>query len=902
MGEVFVAFDEKLERRVAVKLVPLERSADVGARARMLREARAASALRHPGIVTVHEIGEAAGRTFIVMELVEGETFAQLLARRGPLPPAEALGLVAQVAEALGVAHGAGILHRDVKCANLMVDDRGLVKVLDFGLSKRVGAPASVPPAGPRSAAAVARSAPALDVESTVDPDAPTAAPEPSPAPSPALASGSHDPLTAHGARMGTPGYAAPELLAGEDADARSDVFSLGVVLYELLTGERPYPARDWQELTEAMAGERFVAASQRVAGLAVAIDAVLARALRPRRDDRFATPAELVAAARGALTPAQPQQQAPASRAPTRVPPARSSRRTLGLLALAATLLGGLALGLWLWRRAERRGGAAGGKPGLVIAGGGRDAAVAAVPAPRRITSMGGCVYTPTFAGNGALVFDHTLEEAVDLYRVEPDGSALRRLTDAPAWEWRASPGRSRDEIAYLAHDPTGKFGLPQRVGFVDIVTGQATGALEISTPSVAMAAGDLYYIGRGEPTIRRVHTGLDEVFIELGPELKPYVLAAAPGGERLVLMSSNRTLGNRLCLIDLATRAVDCPETESLMNARPAFSSSGDAVYYASREGIHRFELASRRSQLLVPGVSAPSGVATAPDGSALAWSDCAPSGPLLDLGTTPPRVVADERLVTDPSVGADGRVAYLRHDQSGAALMLQEADGTRRQLTSERLGGASSPAFDRAGSHLAFTIRGEAPGIYSADLALARPVFEQVTDGALDDQPVWLADGRIVFQRIGPRGLPETWLVSPGGGEPVLVSRKPRLPVGTDPGSGEVLLAAPQFAHLFWWNPATGRERAGPVPDVGGEAIVGMTLSRDARWMVLEAGRSGHLLYRMRLDRADARPELVLRVSSAATVNGVAITVDGHVLAAPSTYVGDLWLLRAAPGRRF
>src|SRR5688572_7912954 len=101
MGEVFVAFDERLERRVALKLLPEARALDADARGRMLREGRAASALKHPGIVTIHEVGESDGRTYIVMELVEGETFAQLLARRGKLPPAEAVALVAQAAGAI---------------------------------------------------------------------------------------------------------------------------------------------------------------------------------------------------------------------------------------------------------------------------------------------------------------------------------------------------------------------------------------------------------------------------------------------------------------------------------------------------------------------------------------------------------------------------------------------------------------------------------------------------------------------------------------------------------------------------------------------------------------------------------------------------------------------------------
>jgi serine/threonine-protein kinase len=136
-GEVHLAYDEVLERRVAVKLVtgPGGEAAD---RERILREARAVSGLSHPGIVTVHEVAQDGSDAFIVMEYVAGETLAERLARTGPLAPGEAVGLVAQVADALEAAHAQGILHRDVKCANLMIDAAGRVRVLDFGICKRL--------------------------------------------------------------------------------------------------------------------------------------------------------------------------------------------------------------------------------------------------------------------------------------------------------------------------------------------------------------------------------------------------------------------------------------------------------------------------------------------------------------------------------------------------------------------------------------------------------------------------------------------------------------------------------------------------------------------------------------------------------------------------------------------
>jgi len=145
MGEVYRATDLKLRRPVALKILPLSAIRnDPDARERFRQEARFASVLNHPNVVTIYAVDEVEGLDFIAMEYVEGETLEEVVRRRGPLPPAEAVDLVAKIADALATAHDAGVLHRDIKSANLMVDGDGRVKVLDFGLSKRTrGAPLS---------------------------------------------------------------------------------------------------------------------------------------------------------------------------------------------------------------------------------------------------------------------------------------------------------------------------------------------------------------------------------------------------------------------------------------------------------------------------------------------------------------------------------------------------------------------------------------------------------------------------------------------------------------------------------------------------------------------------------------------------------------------------------------
>ena len=199
MGEVYLAQDTKLNRKVAIKLLPTESGESELAKRRLLREARAAATLDHPNICAIHEIGEDQGHSFIVMQYVEGETLELRMTRR-PLDLSESLSIAAQVADALAEAHAHGVIHRDIKPANIIITPRGQAKVLDFGLARVV----------------------VEAVESEVE---------------------TQILLTTPGTVLGTVPYMSPEQVKGESLDARSDIFSFGVVLHEMITG-RPLFAR----------------------------------------------------------------------------------------------------------------------------------------------------------------------------------------------------------------------------------------------------------------------------------------------------------------------------------------------------------------------------------------------------------------------------------------------------------------------------------------------------------------------------------------------------------------------------------------------------------------------------------------------------------------------------------
>src|SRR5262245_56686602 len=303
MGEVYRARDSKLDRDVAVKVLPPQLTADPDALARFEREAKSVAALSHPNILSIFDFGTHDGVSYAVTELLEGETLRGKL--DGPVvTQRQAIDWALQVARGLSAAHGKGVVHRDLKPENVFVTNDGHVKILDFGLAKRVD------------------SAPAEQTS------APT---------------GGH---TEPGTVMGTMGYMSPEQLRGLPVDHRSDIFSFGAILYELLSGKKAFKRDTASDTIAAILKEVPPELTQTGRNISPALDHIVHHCLEKDRENRFQTAKDVAFALSEASSPTTTV----TSGVHIVPPPRRGPGKTIGIIAALVALL---AAGLFLWRRA---------------------------------------------------------------------------------------------------------------------------------------------------------------------------------------------------------------------------------------------------------------------------------------------------------------------------------------------------------------------------------------------------------------------------------------------------------------------------------------------------------------------------------------------------------------------
>ena len=421
MGEVYRAWDGRLERNVALKILPPNLAEDDAFRARLLRESRLAASLDHPNVVPVYDAGESDGRFFLAMRYVDGTDLRTLLRKEGALSPERAIDVVTQIAGALDAAHAQGLVHRDVKPSNVLVDERGHCYLADFGLTQSIS---------------------------------------------------SRQPTD--GSLLGTLDYVAPEQIRGDDVDGRADVYSLGCLLYECLTGEPPFRRASEVATIYAHLEEPGPSTSQRVPDLPDDIDEVIGLALAKRPEDRPETCSAFVSAARAALG--------------LEIPAARSSRGVLApvVVAVLAVLVAAAA----------------------VVAALTRDGATVAAPLGELVAidaASNDIVHRFDARGrpgnlvvSGEDVWMTDFFEGV-IWRYSPATGGLQRIVSA---------GEPRDLAAlgsdiYVAADGEYLSGI---VSKYDAATGIRTGSIDLL--ACAIAAGEGVVWAAGCPFVQRLST----------------------------------------------------------------------------------------------------------------------------------------------------------------------------------------------------------------------------------------------------------------------------------------------------------------------------------------------------------------------------------------------------------
>ena len=533
MGEVFRARDTRLLRDVAVKVLPASFASDPERRARFEQEARAASALNHPNIITVLDIGDADGVSFIAMEYVEGKTLRELLAA-GPLPSRKVLEIAEQLADGLAKAHSAGILHRDLKPDNVMVSKDGFVKILDFGLAKLGAAP--------------------VDGGSDLE----TAA----------------RPATSPGAVMGTVGYMSPEQASGRAVDFRSDQFSLGAVLYEMVTGTRPFARKTSAETLVAIIREEPEDAAKLNPRSPAPLRWLIERCLEKDPEDRFSSTRDLardLGSLREHLSESTASGDAHAS--------AHVRPRSLRPAAWAALgLVAGLGLAALAWRP---------------------PAPPAAAPEFRRLTFRRGTVLSARFAPDGqTVVYSAAWDgQPSEIFAVRLDGPESRSLGLPPADVLSVSPS---GELAIC-------LGRRVRWGFEGYGTLARVPLGGGSPREVLENVGDADWAPDGSLAVardtglrRRLEFPIGKVLYETAGWISH--VRVAPDGRRVLFIDHpwrGDNIGAAAVIDDKGARKVLAPVAISV-----AWSTNGDGIWL---EGGQFVDPAGRtRRALAAPGIT--------------------------------------------------------------------------------------------------------------------------------------------------------------------------------------------------------------------------------------------------------------------------------------------------------
>jgi Tol biopolymer transport system component len=786
MGVVWKARDNHLDRFIALKVLPADKVADGERMRRFVQEAKAASALNHPNIIHIYDVAETDGVPFIAMEYVAGKTLSEIIGRKG-LRLNETLKYAAQIADALARAHSAGIVHRDLKPSNIMVDEHGLVKVLDFGLAKL-----TEPATGEFGETATIR------------------APE--------------RPSTDEGTILGTVAYMSPEQAEGKVVDARSDIFSFGSVLYEMVTGSRAFHGDSKLSTLSAILKEDPKAVSSVVQDVPRELERIISRCLRKDPVRRFQHMDDLK------LTFDELKEESESGKLAAAAVPARVRRWTLAWSIGPLVIAGVAVLALWFGRSRSNL------------------PETALMPVP--LTSYPGFQTAPTFSPDGnqvAFCWDGDKQYNTDIY-VKVVGSAgpPLRVTTHPATDCQPAWSPDGRSIAFLRELSGGRAAVLQ----IPALGGAERKLAETSNPFSAPAWSPdgkwLVIVDRSSATEPEALFALSTESGEkrklttpppLGRDSDP---AFSPDGSTLAFnrAASKGTIGSLtsgdVYTLSLAQDVTPKGEPNRLTDARYSsrlvWTADGREILFSSGAlgSSSLWRVASngsgrpQRLTSLGEGVGIP---VISRLGRRLAYARESGESHLWRLELRGPYskpgapgfkatpFIPSTRADIDPQFSPDGkRVAFAsgRSSRQGVTeIWVCDSNGSNVvQLTSLNAA-AGTPRWSPDGDQIVFDSDSQGKwAVYAISLSGGKT--RRLTPGsANNDAPSWSRDGRWIYFASDRTGEDQVWKIPAEGGEAVQVTRKGGT-TGFESSNGNILYYAKgRYATSIWKVPVSGGE---------------------------------------------------------------------------------------------
>ncbi len=809
MGEVYKARDKRLGREVAVKVLRAERVADPERKRRFIHEARAASSLNHPNIVAIYDIGVEDGLDYIVMEYVAGRTLEQMIPAKG-MRFQEALRCAVQMADALAKAHAAGITHRDFKPGNVMVTAEGVVKVLDFGLAKLVEKGESGEFGATETLA----------------------------------------PKTEEGTILGTVSYMSPEQAEGKPVDARSDIFSFGAVLYEMLTGQRAFLGDSRMSTLAAILDREPPAVGGLRQGLPHELEKTVHRALRKELARRSQNMLDIKLALEEMKEESDSGLPAAAGAAPAAARP-----RTLWWWVAVSSGIGVAALALsgWLlWRGSETA-------PGVPLI---------AVP----LTTDPGSETDPTFSPDGnqvAYAWNGPRQDNLDIWvKVIGAGEPLRLTTDPapdrnPAW---SPDGRFIAFVRIIDETKRAVIVVPALGGrerkLCDLTRLPLPHTDTSRTPSWSrdgrrLVTSDLRHAGStAELVVISAETGEKRVLATPPAGTSGYSSPSlSPDNSRLAFNLMRSWGVNEVWVLDLAEGLTPrgAPRKLAVAGGResmPVWMPDGRRVIYANLQSGQAglWQAPADGSGAAAPlGPVGQGGIQAAISGSrqrlvyTVGISDSNIWQVPIETGGRagqPTPLVASTSSDDNAQFAPDGkRITFASTRSGNFQIWVCDADGSNAiQVTSMKAPVAASPRWSPDGAELAFDSNPDGHYDLYAINANGGAPRRLTTEPTLDAAPRWSRDGKWIYFGSDRTGREEVWKVPAAGGAAIQVTRQGGFAAEESADGTTLYYTRSQGSSELWSAPAQGGEETRVLPLVISR---GFTVSEKGIWFLSRPG---------------------------------------------------------------